>query len=159
MTLYEYNTRLDAERMPILAERARYKIDGRTVYDSARKLADLIGEQVGLYDAAEEYAYIVALDTRLRPIAVFEIGHGAINQTIVDVRGAFQKMFMVNACAFALVHNHPSGDTSPSGHDDDITRRAKSGADALGIRMLDHVIIGRSAYTDTYYSYAAQGRL
>lgn len=54
-----------------------------------------------------------------------------------------------------LVHNHPSGNPLPSGEDDRLTQRIKAGADYLGIKVLDHVIIARNEF----YSYNDQGRL
>ena len=58
----------------------------------------------------------------------------------------FKALLLANAAAFAVAHNHPSGDPTPSKEDIEITRRLREAADMFGIRMLDHIVIGRERY-------------
>ena len=123
MTVYEYNTRLNENRLPILAEKAKYNIDGRRVFCSPDAIAELAGQTIGLEGAAEEFAYCIAFDMRQHVIGLFEVGHGTISASLVDIRGLFQKALMIGAARFALVHNHPSGDCMPSADDNALTEK------------------------------------
>lgn len=67
-----------------------------------------------------------------------------------------QTALVSNATAIVLAHNHPSGNTLPSGQDDGLTRKIKSACDLMDIRLLDHLIV--TPY-DSYYSYNDEGRL
>lgn len=149
MTVYEYNTRLDALRFPILRESEKYKVDGRKSYNNADLLYDLMAEDVGLRSCAEEYAYIVAFDNRLRVKGLCEIGHGSINGSNIDIRSAFEKLFALGAFSFALVHNHPSGLCAPSNEDFSVTKRIIDAGKLLDLPCVEHLIIGDG----TYYSF------
>lgn len=147
MNIVEYNTRLDESRLPILAESRKYAVDGRKSYSSPVALAELAGDVIGLRNAAEEYCYCIAFDTRLRIIGVFECGHGTIDCSIFDIRGMFQKALMLGAARIAIAHNHPSGDTSPSAEDKRVTERVKQACECLGVAFVDHLIIGTPCYS------------
>lgn len=67
-----------------------------------------------------------------------------------------QTALVSNATAIVLAHNHPSGNTRPSGQDDSLTRKIKSACELMDIRLLDHIIV--TPY-DSYYSYNDEGRL
>jgi DNA repair protein RadC len=83
------------------------------------------------------------------------ISTGGISSVLVDVRVIFQAALLCNATSLILVHNHPSGETVPSDHDNIITRKVKDAGIVLDIKLLDHLII-----TDTkYYSFADNGML
>ncbi len=58
----------------------------------------------------------------------------------------FKAIILANAAAFIVAHNHPSGDPAPSRDDIEITRRLKEAAEILGVRFLDHIVIGRGRY-------------
>ena len=112
---------------------------------------------VGLYDLdiqAEEYVYMVSFNTKQRPLGVFEISHGTINASILNPREVYLKALLVGAVNIILIHNHPSGDTTPSREDIRATERIKQAGEMLGIKLIDHIIIG-----DTYKSLAEHGYL
>ena len=73
-----------------------------------------------------------------------------------DVRVVMQTALVSNATAIVLAHNHPSGNTRPSGQDDSLTRKIKSACELMDIRVLDHIIV--TPY-DSHYSYNDEGRL
>ena len=83
------------------------------------------------------------------------ISQGGTASTVVDVKLLLKRALDCLAEGIILVHNHPSGNPSPSGQDDSLTRRIKEGAALLDIRVLDHVIIARG----DSYSYMDNGRL
>jgi len=66
---------------------------------------------------------------------------GTANQSLIHPREVFQRAILVGATAFAVAHNHPSGSTSPSKEDINVTKRLREAGLLLGIEMLDHVIV------------------
>jgi DNA repair protein RadC len=95
-----------------------------------------------IHEEPEEYMYMICLNTKNRVIGVFEISHGNVNSSIVGTREVFQKALLANAVSIILMHNHPSGDPSPSKQDIEITRRLSEAGKLIGIEVLDHIIIG-----------------
>ena len=83
------------------------------------------------------------------------ISQGGTAATLVDVKLLVKRAIECLAEGIILVHNHPSGNTRPSGQDDALTRKIKDAAAFVDIKVLDHVIIAR----DRYYSYRDEGRL
>ena len=77
------------------------------------------------------------------------------NQSIVHPREVFKTALLSSAAAIILVHQHPTGDPSPSSEDIAITRRLKEAGDIIGIKILDHCIIGQ----DSYISFVERGLL
>lgn len=86
------------------------------------------------------------LDNKHNLIGVEEVSVGTLTAALVHPREVFKALLLANAAAFVVAHNHPSGDPTPSREDLEITRRLREVADLFGIRMLDHVIIGRDRY-------------
>jgi len=95
-----------------------------------------------LMQETKEMFLTLHLDGKNRIIALDMVSVGSLNQSIVHPREVFKSACLSNAAAIILVHNHPTGDPSPSSEDITITRRLKEAGELLGIRVLDHVIIG-----------------
>ncbi len=102
----------------------------------------------------EEF-HVGALDARHRLENDILITRGILNASPVHPREVFRSAIAQNACAVILVHNHPSGDPTPSVQDIQITSQLVSAGKVLGIEVLDHVIIGRGRFT----SFAEDGIL
>lgn len=99
-----------------------------------------------LSERTEEYLYMLCMNNKLDMIAVFELSHGNVNSSIVGVREIFQKALLANAVSIILMHNHPSGDPTPSREDVEVTKRVKDAGNLLGVQLLDHIIVGRPGY-------------
>lgn len=98
----------------------------------------------GMEKRADEYIYMLAFNTGMSCIGVFEIAHGTGNACPIDARGVFMRALSVGANSIIMVHNHPSGKTNPSKEDLAVTDRIKKAGDLLGIPLADHIIIGSS---------------
>ena len=72
---------------------------------------------------------------------------GSVNMSLISPREVFLEALRHEAVNIILVHNHPSGDPTPSSCDIEITRRVKSMGEILDVHLLDHVIIGDNCYT------------
>ena len=88
---------------------------------------------------------IALLDTRLRATRFLTLSEGSLNETVAHPRDILHPAVLHKSHGFLLVHNHPSGDPSPSRADRELTRRLASAAALLRIEFLDHVIIGRAS--------------
>ena len=109
-----------------------------------------------IFDKADREVFaVLSLDAKLFPVAFEVAAVGGIASCIVDVPNIFKHAILRNAAHVLCVHNHPSGDSTPSAEDLQITKRIKLAGDLLGISLIDHIIIGE----DTYYSFKEQGNL
>jgi DNA repair protein RadC len=102
----------------------------------------------------KEYFFTLHLDGKNRIAAVEVVSIGSLNQSIVHPREVFKTALLSSAAAIILIHNHPTGDPTPSREDREISRRLKEAGDLLGIKILDHIIVG-----DTYLSFTNEGLL
>jgi DNA repair protein RadC len=108
----------------------------------------------------QESLRVVLLNTRHRLMRLVNVSIGSVNESIADPREIFRPAVIHNAFAMILVHNHPSGDPSPSESDRRLTTRVRECADLLRVRLLDHVIIGRPAPDHPpYFSFKEHGLL
>ena len=92
--------------------------------------------------ADREHFWALALNTKNQLVRTIEVSIGSLNASIVHPRELFKEAVKVSAASVVAVHNHPSGDPTPSGADIQLTRRLVKAGDVLGIEVLDHVIIG-----------------
>lgn len=119
------------------------------------------GEQVMTYmqpyiqDLNHEESWVLLLNNQAQLINSVKLSTGGLTQTAVDVRMLLKQVLLHDATCFILVHNHPSGNTRPSRADDDLTQRVKRAADAINVRMLDHVVVTEG----DYYSYNENGKI
>jgi DNA repair protein RadC len=89
-----------------------------------------------------EHYWSLSLNVKNRLLKLSEVSIGSLNASIVHPRELFKDAVKVSAASVVVVHNHPSGDATPSGADIQLTRRLVKAGDVLGIEVLDHVVIG-----------------
>src|SRR5436853_3120534 len=126
-----------------LAQRMARELQQETpVLDTPERIADLLREANRLYDV--EYFQAVLLNTRRKLIRIEQISQGTLDTILVHPREVFKSAILANASAMVLVHNHPSGDPTPSEGDIKVTRDLIRAGQLLKIDVLDHVILGRA---------------
>ncbi|MDO9557251.1 MAG: JAB domain-containing protein [Coriobacteriia bacterium] len=103
--------------------------------------ARVLREAFDLDHRDREIFAAIALNTKNRVLGVYEVSVGSLNASIVHPRELFKTAVMLSASSVVVGHNHPSGDTTPSGADIQLTRRLVKAGDVLGIEVLDHVIV------------------
>ena len=108
--------------------------------DTPERIADLLREDNRLYGV--EQFQVVLLNTRRKLIRIERISQGTMDTILVHPREVFRAAITANASAIVLVHNHPSGDPSPSEADIKVTRDLIRAGQLLKIDVLDHVILG-----------------
>ena len=115
--------------------------------NSPEKAVILARNFLRLHEQTEEYLYMLCMNVKLEMTSVFELSHGNVNSSIVSVREMFQKALLANAVSIIVMHNHPSGDPTPSREDIQVTKRMVDAGDLLGVQVLDHIIVGRPGYS------------
>ena len=111
--------------------------------DSPASIAELMAEELRLAEVEEFHA--VLLNTRRRLIRSERISQGTLDTILVHPREVFRAAILANAHAFILVHNHPSGDSTPSDADIRVTRDLVRASQLMKIELLDHIILGRKS--------------
>jgi DNA repair protein RadC len=107
-------------------------------------------------DADRERLVCLHLDANLSIIGFEIVSIGTLSATLINPREIFKAAILMNSNKIMLLHNHPSGDCSPSAEDIEVTRKVKEGGDLLGIELLDHVILGAG---ESFMSFADKGML
>ena len=103
-------------------------------------------------DLDREHFVVCGLDAKNSLIGTNLVSIGSVTMAIVHPREVFKPVILMNAAGWICVHNHPSGDTTPSQEDRVLTKRLREAGDLLGITLLDHLILGEG-----FYSFADQG--
>lgn len=111
-------------------------------------------EFMRIHEESEEYMYMICMNVKNKIIGVFEISHGTVNASLVQPREVFQKALLANAVSIIVMHNHPSGDCTPSREDIEVTKRLVEAGKIIGVEVLDHIIVG-----DRYSSLKEKGYL
>jgi len=108
-----------------------------------------------LQTLTHEKSWVLLLNNNARLLHFAQLSTGGLTETMVDVRMLLKKALMHDATSFILVHNHPSGNLRPSQYDKELTQRVDRAAQAVNLRMIDHVIVTEGEY----YSFAENGKL
>ena len=97
--------------------------------------------------ADREKLIVCCMDTKNQPLCINVVSIGSLNSSIVHPREVFKVAILSNAASIIIFHNHPSGDTTPSSEDINVTNRLKEAGKLIGIDLIDHIIIGsKSSY-------------
>jgi len=106
-------------------------------------------------DLKKEIFKIILLDVKNKIIRDIDVSMGSLTESIVHPREVLKEIIKESAASVIFLHNHPSGESVPSKNDLDITERLFDACNLMGVRVLDHIIIG----DDNYTSFASEGLL
>ncbi len=123
----------------VVLQRAAAPLCPNPIRDSSA-VFQLLGEEARTWD--REHFLTVILDGKNRAIAIDEVAVGTATAALVHPREVLNTVLLVNGVSIVLVHNHPSGDPTPSEEDVALTERIEAAAELMGIRFLDHVVLG-----------------
>ena len=136
---------------------------GKRRRESDREQREDLGSATAIYnymhpklqDLDVEEFHVLLMNQAFKLIKAIPISHGGMTETAVDIRVIMKHALLNNTTVMAVCHNHPSGNTCPSMHDDRLTQQIKRACETMRICFLDHVII-----TDgQYYIYHEEGKL
>jgi DNA repair protein RadC len=116
----------------------------RASVHSPQDVANLVMAEMDLLD--QEHLRVLLLNTKNQVLAMPEVYKGNVNSTLVRVGELFREAVREGCPALIVVHNHPSGDPTPSGDDVAMTRQMVEAGQLLGIDVLDHIVIGRQSF-------------
>lgn len=108
-----------------------------------------------IQDLTHEESWVLLLNNNAQLIHLAQLSTGGLTETTVDVRMLLKEALLHDATSFILVHNHPSGNMRPSRYDMELTQRVNRAAQAVNLRMIDHVIVTEG----DYYSFAENGKI
>ena len=152
MKIVKYKVLLNEDNKNVLVkENAQLYYCAGGVLNSPEKIVQMCNEVLQANRLAEEYIWLLAFNTKNRLIGLFEISHGAVDLSILRPREVFIRLFLCGAVSFILVHNHPSGDPTPSQEDMAATERHIEVGKTMGIPLLDHIIIGSDDRGGNFY--------
>lgn len=120
-----------------------------------RQPEDAVSLFNSLTDADREMMMLLCLDRKGQPNYLQTVSIGTLNSSIVHPRELYKAAILSCSCSIIIAHNHPSGDTTPSREDLEITKRIKAAGELLGIELMDHIIIG----ANSHYSFKSKGNL
>ena len=129
------------------------------VLDRPQSIFDYIGPE--MQALGHESVRIILLNTKLAVMRSEEVFKGSLNECIAQPRDLLRKVIIHNAYGYILVHNHPSGDPSPSEADRSLTRRVREASTAIGTHLMDHLIVGTTSPSRKvpYFSFKEHGML
>ena len=129
-------------------------IYGKQVLDGPRETAALVRSLIGSID--RECLVVCAADTKMKPTYIQIVGMGTINYCPASIPEIFKAVLLSNSVNILLAHNHPSGDCTPSSEDIALTERVMRAGNLLGIRLIDHIIVGEGGH---FYSFREENSL
>jgi DNA repair protein RadC len=155
VSISTYVVEKDAERHPFLVEEQKIEY-GVSCIQSPKDVVDLINHAFRLRFMAEEYVYLLSLDSQGHILGMFEVSHGTVNSSHCNPREIFLRSLVSGGNSAIIVHNHPSGDTSPSDTDIYVSKRLYDAGKLIGINVDDFIIVGEE---DEYYSFNEEGMI
>lgn len=146
MQINTYELILDTEtKHSSLQLKEALSYPGDTMY-TPLDIFTMMMELFHLERMADEYVYLIAFNNKMKVLGLFQVSHGIGNASLIDPRGIFMRAVYIGASNLILVHNHPSGVTTPYKEDISVHKRLKEAGELMGIPIVDHVIIGSEGY-------------
>lgn len=111
---------------------------------SPREVANMLYGEMGTSN--QEVLKLIILNTKNEVVKIKDVFKGSLNSSLVHPREIFNEAIRSSAASIIICHNHPSGDPTPSSEDIKVTTRINQSGDIIGIKLIDHIIIGRNNY-------------
>lgn len=142
MRIIKLGVLMNEKKLPVLVKESAVLYKGLGRITSPAEAAQVMSDVFLLDRQIAEELYLIALNSRGKPLGFFQLNKGCVDNSPVDVRGMMVRLLLCNASSYIVVHNHVSGDTTPSQEDFCVTERLKQASELMGIHFLDHIIIG-----------------
>lgn len=145
--MYEYKIRLKRNsRKPFMVQEKPVNYEATKRMNNSHEIVRMMNDAYGLQELADEHTYLITMNTRCDINAVFLIGAGTVNLCPVSVKSVFTNALLAGASAIVLVHNHPSGDATPSDEDYMLAKRVATAGELIGVYVADFIIVGNGTY-------------
>ena len=148
MLARRYETRLDEDRLITFEKVWSKRINVQVAKNEFRHPEHIyeLSKALRLDNYSEEHVFLLIFDTKMHLKSFIEIGIGDVSTSVIDKRGIAQKVLMLNATSFILVHNHPSGDPMPSVIDISTAKTLSELGYLIGVTFKDMIILGDGNY-------------
>ena len=146
MQIIKYESQIDHYKPILVKKEVMIYGDDNFIINNPRKCVDMMNTLCSANRMTEEYVWVIALDTKLKPIGLFEISHGTVNMSWANPRAIFMRLTLCNATSFILIHCHPTGDCCPSQEDEKLTKNLINIGKMMEIPCNDHIVIGANSY-------------
>lgn len=141
-----YNIRKNKEtKQPELIKEKTVSCES-SVISNPSEIYEFLKSALDVTTYYEEKLYAIALNTAGKVIGIFEVSTGSSRAALASPKAIFSRLIMVQAEAFILTHNHPSGLTKPSRNDIEFTNKLSKIGEMMEINLLDHIITGENSY-------------
>lgn len=128
-----------------LVRESSYLYEKKTIR-SPQDAYDIATDVLDLMKRPEEELWVFSLNTKNDVTGMFMVSRGSLSSSIVHPREVFKGALLNNAASIIAVHQHPSGNSTPSREDIEVTKRLTEAGKILGIELLDHIVIGEGEY-------------
>lgn len=137
---------VDDDNRTMLVKESSKNYQGYDNINRPENVAALMRDVYELDKQAVEFVYMLALNSQGKILGVYMVSKGTVNNSVLSSREIYMVALMLGAVNIILVHNHPSGDCTPSRDDINSSQRIKEAGSLLGINLLDHIIVGNNHY-------------
>ena len=142
-------------KIKLIKEKTAVYHDGRKSINNPDILYEVGKQILNEYIEEDREAFaVILLDKKFKPVGHYIVSTGTLDQSLVHPREVYKKAIIASANSIVLLHNHPSGDTNASSEDMRMTQGLVEAGKLIGIKVLDHLIIGND-----YYSFKEHGDL
>lgn len=150
MRITKYDTELQDDYRNVLVKEFSKNYPTEDKLNNPEMISHMMCEIFRADRKAEEHVWVIAFTKKFSLIGIFDVPHGTASASLISTREIFVRLCLCGAVQFVLVHNHPSGDTTPSVEDIKVTERMKEAVQLMDIPCMDHIIIGKNG---AYYSF------
>lgn len=140
-----YTTEMNSDKIPALIKEKGFNYSAETL-THPDEIAKFMNDAFHLNKRTEEYLYMISFNTKMKINGVFEISHGTVNASLCSPREVYIKALLTGAAYIVMVHNHPSGDPTPSKEDLDVSERMKKAGEIIGVGLCDFIIVGAGSF-------------
>lgn len=149
MRITTYRTEMDKDKRPILIKENACNYTAENSLNHPQKIVSMVNEVFHLNLRTEEHLYLICFDAKQKVLGIMEVSHGTLSMSLCNPREVFLKALCLNTSSIVLVHNHPSGDPTPSMEDLQVKERICDIGKQLGLPLIDFIIVGENG---KYYS-------
>lgn len=155
MRIVKYNLEMNIDGINTLVREKSANYPAMKYTDSPLKIAMMCNDVFHLNRLSDEHCILLALNAKCKPIGLFELSHGSISASIVQSREIFARLLLCNSSQFVIVHNHPSGDCTPSQADEVVYRRLIEAGELMNLPCIDSIVVGE----DECYSFSEKQKI
>ena len=155
ISMYELEMNFFGEPEMIKDYSKNYQLIG-TIINNPDAVVKMLNDLLKMDKRPEEYVYLITTNTRHKPNGIHMISKGSVDAALCPPTNIFTRVLLSGCKNFFLAHNHPSGDPKPSKEDKRVCFELIKGADLLGLKLDDFIILGKN---NSYYSFYKERKI